>query len=110
MNATPTVTRFPAHSAEVVMTALGFTRQGRAMQDTATVNGRIDLLDEAIVRHRRAIADGAPTAAMLGRAVERLTASASRAMVRCTNSGAVRTECRTCDHSRQHAALAALAA
>ncbi|MEV8544376.1 hypothetical protein [Streptomyces sp. NPDC051572] len=106
MDATPTVKRFPAHSAEVVMTVLGFTQQGWAQRDTATVNRRIDLLDEAFNRHRQAIEDDAPTAPMLGRAVAQLTLSVSRAMVRCTNSGAVRTECRTCDHTRQLAALA----
>lgn len=103
---TQTLAPMPTWTPEVRMTALGLTREEWAVVDSETVNRRIGQLAELRGRLAGAEADGRPTAGMLRRSLVRLEETLERNTSRCTNSGALRTECTTCDHTRQLALLA----
>jgi hypothetical protein len=84
------------------------TKEQRAAEDSDTVNARLAAVRELRVRLAEAEAAGRPTANMIRRSLARAVASAEQAQTHCTNSGAARTECTACDHTRQLALLADL--
>jgi hypothetical protein len=106
MDTLPAFTPLPVWTPQLRMTALGFTAEQHAIVDSETANRRIAMVTELRDRAETAERDGSPTAGMLRTMLERAVASAQRAQTRCTNSGALRTDCTTCDHSRQLELLA----
>ncbi|MGR3875763.1 hypothetical protein ACUXZZ_45340 (plasmid) [Streptomyces graminifolii] len=103
MNATTAQFRtLPTWTPTVRTNGLGhFTPEQWALEDSATANRRSAMAAELADAVAAAERDGRATLGMLRRSLVRAIASAERAQVYCTKSGALRTECTTCDHSRQ---------
>ncbi|MFI7415280.1 hypothetical protein ACIBU0_42270 [Streptomyces sp. NPDC049627] len=95
-------TPFPTWTPQTRTNGAGhFTREQWAIVDSETVNerqARVEELREAVAAAER---DGRATVRMLHSALNRATHVAERALTYCTNSGMRRTECDTCDHTRQ---------
>lgn len=105
---TTTITPLPEWTPTVRMTVLGFTREQWAVIDSENVNRRIGILDELRAAADRNAGPGGWT--YFAGAVKRAERALLRAMTYCTNSGQLRTECTTCDHTRQLALMARRAA
>jgi hypothetical protein len=99
-------TPLPVWTPEVRMAGGAYTPEGWAALDSETANARIEHAKELREKADAAQARGSLTAgtlhALLGNAVLR----AEHAQTHCTNSGQLRTECTTCDHTRQLALIA----
>ncbi|MEV8344486.1 hypothetical protein [Streptomyces niveus] len=95
-------TPFPTWTPQTRTNGAGhFTLEQWAIVDSKTVNerqARVEELRETVAAAER---DGRATVGMLHRALNRAAHVAERALIYCTNSGMQRTECSTCDHTRQ---------
>ncbi|MFD5856121.1 hypothetical protein [Streptomyces chartreusis] len=102
-------TLFPTWTPQTRTTGGGqFTREQWALVDSETTNARHARLDEMRAVVAAAEREARPTVGMLRRALHRAAQVADRSLTHCTNSGALRAECDTCDHTRQLRELAAL--
>ncbi|MFE4583003.1 hypothetical protein [Streptomyces chartreusis] len=78
-----------------------FTREQWAIVDSETANARQARAGELRETVAAAEREGRATVRMLRNALNRAAYVAERALTYCTNSGMLRTECDTCDHTRQ---------
>jgi hypothetical protein len=97
-----TFTQMPVWTPAIRRTALGLTREEWAVVDSEKVNERIARLAEM-----REAAARPGSFGPLARMADRLAETLRRNRTHCTNSGKLRTECDSCDHTRQLALLAA---
>ncbi|MFK0159066.1 hypothetical protein ACIQVK_44230 [Streptomyces sp. NPDC090493] len=98
MSSTP----FPIWTPQTRTNGAGhFTREQWAIVDSETVNERHARLQELRETVAAAEREGRATVRMLRAAVNRAAHVAERSLTFCTNSGMLRAECATCDHTRQ---------
>lgn len=95
-------TAFPVWIPAERLTFTGlFTAEQQAIADSETVNSRLAAVEELRARLADAETEGRATAGMLRRSLARATNIVEHSLTHCTNSGALRTECTTCNHTRQ---------
>jgi hypothetical protein len=102
--ATETFAPMPVWNPERPTYGPGFlTREQWAVEDSLKVNERIRQLGELREASDRLTATGRSghMVISLDRMAARLEGTLERNRTHCTNSGMLRTECDTCDHTRQ---------